>query len=138
MGKRQKSSSVWVTLLRALAAAVILYVGGTAALALFVVKGILPETAAVPALAILCAAAAMLGGGLCAGKLPWGTLPASLAAAALFAVLLLGVGAGFLPGVEWSGHGGVLLLCAVGGGLLSGVMGGGRVKGKRRKKRGKL
>ncbi|MBE6963080.1 MAG: hypothetical protein E7443_00575 [Ruminococcaceae bacterium] len=138
MGKQQKTSSVWVVLLRSLVVAMILYMGGAAVLALLLVKGVLPETAAFPVLAVLCVAAAVFGGGLCARSLTWGTLPASLAAAALFAAVLLGVGAAFLRGIAWSAHGGVLLLCVAGGGLLSGLLGGGRTKGKRKRKKGKL
>ena len=70
---------------------------------------------------------------MAARRSPWGTLPAALACAALFAAVLAAVGTAFWQGITWTGRGGVLLLCVLGGGVLSGLLGGRR--GKRRKRK---
>lgn len=105
------------------------YLGGLLLLTLLVVKGALSEGGTFPAVAVLCALAALSGGVLAVRLTGW---PAGglLSAAAVLAVLAL-AGLGIWEEVAWLGHGGILLLCGLAGGLLAGVLG--RKKRRRRK-----
>jgi len=107
-------------------------------MALLVVKGYLRESLTFPAMAVLCAAAGFVGSSLTSGCLPWGRMLNAMLTAAVFAAVLVGIGASCCGGILWSGHGGMLLLCALGGGMLAGVLGDGRRKGKRKRKKGRL
>jgi hypothetical protein len=138
MGKRQKTLSVWEVMLRGIGAALLLYIGGSAALALAAVKGILPEEVSFSVVAALCAMATFLGGSLCSKSMPWGILLNAMSVAAIFAVVLVAIGASCFDGILWSGHGGTLLLCALGGGGLAGVTGGKRRRAKRGRKKSRL
>ena len=82
--------------------------------------------------AVLCALSVLCGGLLAGPMLP--PLPGAMAVAACFGGVLLAVGAACWQGVTWTGHGGVLLACALGGGLLSGILTGSR-RGRRRKRK---
>ncbi|MDY5613570.1 hypothetical protein [Dysosmobacter sp.] len=129
---KKKRTATGVVLLQGTAAAVGVYLAGVLLLALLVVKGVVPERAAFPAVAVLCLLGALSGGGVAARGTPWGPLPAALLNTALFAAVLLVVGLACWPdGV--GGRGVVLLLCALGGGLAAGVLGGRR--GRRRKRK---
>lgn len=132
-GQRQKPAAPWMVFLRGGAAALGVYLAGLLLLALLLVRGTLPEKSAFPAVAVLCAAAVFCGGMTAARRSPWGTLPAGLACAALFAAVLAAVGTAFWQGITWTGRGGILLLCALAGGLLAGLLGG--RKRKRRKQK---
>ena len=122
--------TAWQGVLRGVLAALGLYLIGTALLALVIVKGGAPESVMFPVTAVLCVLA-VLGGGLLAGPmLP--PLPGAMAVAACFGGVLLAVGAACWQGVTWAGHGGILLACVLGGGLLSGMLAGSR-RGRRRK-----
>lgn len=136
MGKgRKQQTAVWMVFLQGLLAALGVYLAGQLLLALLLVKGTLPEGMAFPAVAVLCAAAAVCGGLLTVRRSPWGTLPAGLLTAGLFAGVLLVVGLSCWESVTWTGHGGVLLLCALAGGLLAGLLGGRRKRGGKRKRK---
>lgn len=124
----------WQGALRGVLAALGLYLGGTALLALLVVRGTAPESAAFPVLAVLCVLATLCGGLLVGSALP--PLPGAMAVAVCFGGVLLAVGAACWQGVVWMGHGGILLGCALAGGLLAGVLSGSR-RGRRRKARRK-
>ena len=129
---KKKRTATGVVLLQGTAAAVGVYLAGVLLLALLVVKGVVPERAAFPAVAVICLLGALSGGGVAARGTPWGPLPAALLNTALFAAVLLVVGLACWPdGV--GGRGVVLLLCALGGGLAAGVLGGRR--GRRRKRK---
>lgn len=131
MAKSGKAAS---SILRGVLTALVLYLGGTALLAMLVVQGAVPESAAFPAVAVLCALVALCGGMLVGPALP--PLPGALAAAACFGGVLLAVGAACWQGVTWMGHGGILLICALAGGLMAGLLSGSR-RGRRRKGRRK-
>lgn len=87
-----------------------------------------------PAVTALCLLSALAGGALCARRPVWGPLPSAMLCAALFAGLLAVVGIlCWEEGIAWTGHGGILMLCSLTGGLLAGVLGRGGRKKKKRK-----
>ena len=90
-------------------------------------------------LAVCCGVCALAGGWTCARRTPWGALPGAMAAAAGFGAVLAAVGMlCWANGVTWTGRGGILLACVLGGGLLSALLGrrrgGRRVQKKLRRK----
>ena len=111
---------------------VIVYLAAILLLALLVVKGAVPERAAFPAVAVLCLLGTLSGGVVTARRTPWGPLSAALLNTALFAAVLLVVGLACWPDGIGS-RGVILLLCALGGGLAAGLLGGRR--GRRRKRK---
>lgn len=133
MGTGRKQPSPGGVLLRGILAALGLYGLLQLLLALLLVKGILPESAMFPAVGVSCVLAAFAGGLLCAGRVPWGTLAGGGLTACGFGAILAVAGLGFWEGITWTGQGGVLLLCALGGGLLAGLLG--TKRGRRVKKR---
>ena len=131
MGKGGKTRpAAWQGVLRGVLAALGLYLVGTALLALVVVKGAAPEKMMFPVTAMLCVLSVFCGRLLAGPMLP--PLPGAMAVAACFGGVLLAVGEACWQGVTWTGHGGILLVCALGGGLLSGILLGSR-RGRRRK-----
>lgn len=131
MGKGGKARpAAWQGVLRGVLMALGLYLVGTALLALLIVKGAVPEGLMFPVTAVLCVLSALCGGLLAGPMLP--PLPGAMAVAACFGGVLLAVGAACWQGVTWTGHGGALLACALGGGLLSGILAG-SCRGRRRK-----
>ena len=132
MGKGGKARPApWRGVLRGTLAAIVLYLIGTALLALLIVNGAVPEAMMFPMTAVLCVLSALCGGLLAGPMLP--PLPGAMAVAACFDGVLLAVGAACWQGVTWMGHGGILLLSVLGGGLLSGILAGSR-RGRRRKR----
>lgn len=130
-GKKRRTAA-GVVLLQGTAVSIIVYLAGVLLLALLAVKGVVPERAAFPVVAVLCLLGALSGGGVTARRTPWGPLPAALLNTALFAAVLLVVGLACWPdGI--GGRGVILLLCALGGGLAAGLLGGRR--GRRRKRK---
>lgn len=130
-GKKRRTAA-GVVLLQGAAVSVIVYLAGILLLALLVVKGAVPERAAFPAVAVLCLLGTLSGGVVTARRTPWGPLSAALLNTALFAAVLLVVGLACWPdGIGSSGV--ILLLCALGGGLAAGLLGGRR--GRRRKRK---
>ena len=130
-GKKRRTAA-GVVLLQGAAVSVIVYLAGTLLLALLVVKGAVPERAAFPAVAVLCLLGTLSGGVVTARRTPWGPLSAALLNTALFAAVLLVVGLACWPDGIGS-RGVILLLCALGGGLAAGLLGGRR--GRRRKRK---
>ena len=135
MGKNRKPTAVWTVFLRGALLAFGVYLAGQLLLALLQVKGVLPEQGGYPATAVLCGVSSLLGGLLCVRRSPWGTLPGGLLEASLFALLLMAGGLLFWRGITWTGRGGVLLLCALGGGAVSGLLGGRRGRRGKRTRR---
>lgn len=134
MGKGGKARpAAWRRVLRGALLALGVYLGGIALMALMIVKGAVPESAAFPVTVVLCVLAVMCGGLLAGPMLP--PLPGALAVAACFGGMLLTVGAACWQSVTWMGRGGILLLCTLGGGLLSGVLAGSRRSRRRKGKR---
>lgn len=133
MGKGGKARSApWRGVLRGTLAAIVLYLIGTALLALLIVNGAVPEAMMFPVTAVLCVLSALCGGLLAGPMLP--PLPGAMAVAACFDGVLLAVGAACWQGVTWMGNGGALLVSVLGGGLLSGILAGSR-RGRRRKRK---
>ena len=131
MGKGGKPRpAAWKGVLRGVLVALGVYLIGTALLALAIVKGGVPESVMFPVMAVLCVLAVLCGGLLAGPMLP--PLPGAMAVAACFGSVLLAVGAACWQSVTWTGHGGGLLACVLGGGVLSGVLAGSR-RGRRRK-----
>ena len=130
-GKKRRTAA-GVVLLQGAVVSVIVYLAGILLLALLVVKGAVPERAAFPAVAVLCLLGTLSGGVVTARRTPWGPLSAALLNTALFAAVLLVVGLACWPDGIGS-RGVILLLCALGGGLAAGLLGGRR--GRRRKRK---
>ena len=76
-----------------------------------------------------------VGAFLAAGQAGMGRLPGAMLAAALFVCALIAVGALAWQGITWTGHGGILILCALAGGLLAGLLGGRKRGGKGKRRR---
>ena len=134
MGKGKKQSPDGLVFLKGLLLSFGVYLLGQMLITLLVVKGVLGEEGMFPAVAALCLLAALAGGFLCARQPVWGPLPSALLCTVLFAGVLSAVGIlCWEEGVAWTGHGGILVLCTLAGGLLAGVLGGGQKKKKKRK-----
>ena len=134
MGKGKKQAPSGLIFLKGLLLAFAVYLPGQLLITLLVVKGAVGEESLFPAVAAVCLVAALAGGFLCARRPVWGPLPSAMMCAVLFAGIL--PAAGILcweKGINWTGHGGLLVLCALAGGLTAGVLGGGRRKKKKRK-----
>lgn len=132
MGKDKRKQAAWVVFLRGELVALGIYLLGIMLLALLVVKGVLPERGAYPVVAVMCLLTAMMAGLLTVRKSSLGRLGAGILSAVIFEAILLLVGTCVWQETTWTGRGGVLLLCALCGGVLSAMMGGQkRRKGKR-------
>lgn len=134
MGKGKKQAPSGLIFLKGLLLAFAVYLPGQLLITLLVVKGAVGEESLFPAVAAVCLVAALAGGFLCARRPVWGPLPSAMMCAVLFAGIL--TAAGILcweKGINWTGHGGLLVLCALAGGLTAGVLGGGHRKKKKRK-----
>lgn len=135
MGKRQKKTATsWVVFLRAGVLTMGIYLLGILLTALMLVKNVMPETAGFPLVAVFAFLAVLSGGVLAARGSAWGTMPAALLNTAVFMAVLLLVGmACWQEGVGLTGSGSILLLCALAGGMVAGLVGGRR--GRRRKRK---
>lgn len=137
MGKSQKQAAAWTVYAKGITLALGAYLLCQLLLALLLVKGALPEARSFPAVAVCCVLAALAGGLFCARRSTLGTLAGGLLTGLGFAVVLVAVGLLCWDGIAWTGRGGILLLCALGGGALAGLPGGRkgrRVKRKRIRK----
>ncbi len=133
MGKKPESVPVWAVFLRGCLLSLAVYLGGILLLAALLVRGVVPEGAAFPVTAALCALGALFGGLLTARRSSWGTLPSAMLNSAVFAAVLAGAGFLWQQTLTWTGRGGVLLLCALGGGAAAGVLGSRRPRRRKRK-----
>lgn len=132
MGKEKKRDAAWTVFVQGSLVSLWVYLVGLFLAALLLVKGGLPEDAMFPVVAALCTAASVCGGLVAGGNSPWGTLPASMLNASIFSGILILVGTVCWHEVPWKGRGLVILLCALAGGALAGVLA--RPKGRRRKR----
>ena len=119
---------------RALAVSLGIYLAGHLLLAALLVRGTVGEGVAFAVTAGLCVISSAVGALLAAGQAGMGRLPGAMLAAALFVCALIAVGALAWQGITWTGHGGILILCALAGGLLAGLLGGRKRGGKRRRR----
>lgn len=105
------------------------YLLGLLLLTLLLVKGALSEGGSFPAVAVLCTLSVLAGGLLTVRLTRWRA--GGVVTAAIFLSILILAGLGFWEQVAWLGHGGVLLLCGLAGGVLAGLAG---PKRRRRRK----
>lgn len=133
MGKERKKTALWIVFLRGSIVALSIYLLGVLLLALLVVRGMLPESGTFPILAVLCVIAVLCGSLITVRKSPWGKLPTALLTSVIFGTTLTVVGVSFWR--EITGEGGILLLCALSGGVLAALLGSRKRKaGKRVRK----
>ena len=133
MGKK-KTPAVWAVLAQGLGLSLGVYLAGVLLLTLLLVQGMIPEDRVFPGIAVLCLASGLGGGLLTARRTRWGTLPSALISAAIFAAVLAVVGFLCWQGdVHWLGQGGGLLLCALAGGILAGLLAGHRPRKSKRR-----
>lgn len=105
------------------------YLLGLLLLTLLLVKGALSEKGSLPAVAVLCALSTLAGGLLTVRLTKWRI--GGVLTAGIFLSALILAGLGFWEEIAWLGHGGVLLLCGLAGGVLAGLTG---PKKRRRRK----
>lgn len=135
MGKeKRKRQAVWVVFLQGSMTALWIYLVGIFLVALFLVKGVLPEGMMLPVTAGLCMVASLVGGLLVSGNTTMGTLSASVLNALVFSGILVLAGMACWHQISWNGNGGILMVCAMAGGVLAGVL---ARPGRRKKKRGR-
>lgn len=132
MGKEKKKTAEWTVFLQGGAVTLWMYLVGLCLSAFLFIKGILPERMEFGVVAGLSFIAALVGGGLVARRSSFATMPAAMLNAAIFAGILLMVGMTGWQDTSFGEQSGILLLCALIGGLAAGVWGA--RKGKRRKK----
>lgn len=130
--EKKKQTPEWASYLRGILLALGVYLVSQMLVALLLVKGVLPERHSFLVVAVCCVVSALVGG-LWGGKSSLGRLAGGMLVAAGFAVVLVAVGLLCWDGIVWTGHGGILLLCALAGGLLSGLAGGKRSRRGKRK-----
>lgn len=131
MAKKRKQAAVWQGFLWGGLLSLGIYLLGLLLLALLLVRGTL--SGGFPAVAVLCAAAALGGGLLSVWRTGWGA--GVLLTGAIFAGVLILGGLLFWEELAWTGSGGVLLLCALGGGFLATLASLTGLTGRRRKRR---
>ena len=130
--EKKKQKPEWTGFLQGILLALGVYLVCQLLTALLLVKGVLPESRSFLVVAVCCAVSALIGG-LWVGKTSLGRLAGGVLVAAGFAVVLVAVGLLCWDGILWTGHGGILLLCALAGGVLSGLTGGKRGRRVKRK-----
>ena len=129
MAKGRKQLAVWQGFLAGGLLTLGVYLAGLLFLTLLLVRGVLSEGGSFPAVAVLCMLSALAGGLLTVHLTRWKA--GGVLTAAVFLVLLILAGLGFWEEIAWLGHGGILLLCGLAGGLLAGLTG---PKRRRRRK----
>ena len=121
MAKAKKPPAPWRGLLAGGLLALGVYLLGLLLLTLLLVKGVLSEGGSFPAVAALCVLST-LGGGLLAVRLT-GWRAGGVVTAAMLLTMLALTGLGVWAQIAWLGHGGILLLCGLAGGVLAGAAG---------------
>lgn len=112
----------------ALAGYVVLLAGVTALL----VRGVMPEGSLAVVTGVCCLAAVLMGGTVSAGRSTWRPMSAALSVGAVMAAILVVAGLSAPEPPNWAGQGGSLVLCALGGGALAGLLASRRAGKKRR------
>lgn len=129
MGREIKQRAMWIVFAQGSLLALGGYLAGCLLAALLLVQGWLPERATLPAVTVLCAAAAWASGQYARSRTSLGSLPAALLGGMIFAGGALLLGLLFWQEVVWQGSGGVLLTSALAGGTAAGL-----TKRKKRRK----
>lgn len=124
MGKlKGKTKPLWLVQLMGVAAALAIYLAGEMLLAVFLVKGSLPESAAFPVTVVLCFLSLFCGGLLTVRGSNVNALSSGMIMAGIFAGVLILVSLSCWDKITWTGRGGILLLCVLAGGTLAGFLG---------------
>ena len=126
--------SMGKVLLKGTIIALAIHLGAQMLLAAMTVNEILPEHLVFPVQAVICAIASIVGGLYTARRSSWGTLSGALATGALFAIVLLLLGLSIFNTIDWSGHGGILLLAILCGAVAAGLLGSRRTAQRKRKR----
>lgn len=121
MAKGRKKMAAWQGYLAGGLLSLGVYLLGLLLISMLLVKGSLPEGGSVPMVAVLCVLS-VLAGGVLAVRLTRQKVGGLLTAVLFLSVLVL-AGLGFWEEIAWLGHGGILMLCALAGGLLAGAAG---------------
>ena len=122
--EKKKRAPTWSGIVRGILLALGVYLVFQLLAALLLVKGVLPESRSFPVVAVCCVLSAFLGG-LAGSRSGFPSrLAGGMLTAAGFAVVLTAIGLLCWDGILWAGHGGILLLCALAGGLIAGLCGG--------------
>ena len=124
----KKQTALWLVFVQGILLSLGIYLLLTVLISLLLVKAVLPESWGFPAVAISCVAASFAGAFTCVRRSAWGKLPSALTCACGFALVLAAVGLLCWQRITWLGQGGVLLLCALFGGVLAGLFGSKRKK----------
>ena len=130
---RRKSGALWVVIARGVALSLVVWACGAGLLTAVMTAGGVGEAGAFPALLGVTALAAFVGALSVTRHTPWGSLVSSMLTAALFTALLLCVGLLTWTRIAWAGHGGKLLLWALIGGAVAGIVGRPRPKKRARR-----
>ena len=136
MSNKRKAAPPWRTFAWGVLLSVGLYLLLLVLLTLLVVRDVLGEEGAYPAIAVACGVSSLCGAGVCVRNAPVGRLPAAMVSAGGFAAVLAAVG--LLCWEEGITARGLLLLgCVLAGGLLAGAMGQRRGRRVKRRARGR-
>lgn len=122
MGKDRKKESLWAVCLRGSMIALVLYVAGVCGTAFCLTKGLLPESSAYLLLSANCLLAVWCASMMVLRKSPFRQGFAALFIALLFCFFQIVLGICIWEGPSLTGEGGLLLLWAVAGGVLSMVL----------------
>ncbi|MEG2175566.1 MAG: hypothetical protein RRY97_01725, partial [Oscillibacter sp.] len=116
----KKPGAAWVVFLQGIILSLGLYLAFQLLLAFLLVKAVLAEENCFVALSVACGFSSLAGGLYCARRSALGTLSSSLLVTVGFAALVAAVGILCYEGI--TGRGGVLLLSALIGGILAGLL----------------
>jgi len=134
MSKKKSSKAPWLSLLEAVGITLGVYVLLQLLLALLMVKGILPQEHTVVSLVAACGIASLLGGVFAVRKVMLSSaLTRGILNSACFCAVLALLGIGIYGRLMIQGSGGLLLVTALLGGLVAGLLG--NRKGKKKSRR---
>lgn len=124
MGKTKKEPSpLWLVLTQGSILSLGIYFLGLLGLSALLVRGSVGEGNSFPMIAGLAVLSSFLGGLVTVRRTPWGAVPAGLVTAAVFICALGLAGLAFWESITFAGKGGILMSCALGGGMLAGLAG---------------
>lgn len=124
MGKTKKEPTpLWAVLTQGSLLALVVYFLGLLGLSTLLVRGSVGERNSFPLIAGLMLLSAFLGGLATVRRTPWGAVPSGLVTAGVFLAALAIAGLAFWESITFTGHGGILMACGLGGGMLAGLAG---------------
>ena len=134
MGKARKQTAAWMVFLQGILLTLAIYLGTVLLAALLAVKGALSERSIFQVVAASCTLSVLVGGLRCVRLSSLGRLSSGVICSVGFILIMIAVGLlCWKGGVAWMGKGGILLLCALAGGILTGLLGGKRGRRVKRK-----